>query len=330
MNLEGKKIGMVGVMNSPPMSIKSHNAGWTYIIMDQYGCEVLNEHDDWNKYDVLIVNEGTNYREGVYNVFGGVVSDKTMKKLEKIANFKGEMFAIGDPVDYKDFVTKRKLDVPYKDRLPRVESASPFESDTIIIGDSHTVASYRPKSEIIRRDGKTLGGALRKGMFETYVKPRHKHVIVNVGNIDLRHHWMREEDPVATVTAQVRELFDQLKELDVEKITVWELLAIDGTHRKTPKTIYFKGQPYYGTVEERQKLRDIFNDHISTFTIDDRFEIAKWPSHFEANGMLRDEVMEGSGSVHISPANYPHFKQDGSKVKKASRAPVGGTSVALF
>ena len=104
---------MIGVISNPVKSLNSHNGGWTLVtknlLEDKFdqSIDVLTDKDDWNNYDILIINEGVNYKSGVYNFFGGV-SDGTKLRLDKLNNFKGQLFSINEHINYNDMCLKRK------------------------------------------------------------------------------------------------------------------------------------------------------------------------------------------------------------------------------
>ena len=82
------KVGLVGILQNPSVRMSSHNAGWTHVYLSMLQAkhddvEVINDSFNWNEYDVIYINEGVNFKEGVWNLFGGV-SDKLIKKLAQL------------------------------------------------------------------------------------------------------------------------------------------------------------------------------------------------------------------------------------------------------
>ena len=66
------KKAIVGLVSNPAKSLNSHNGGWTLVLRHILKADVLTEKDDWDQYDELILSEGINYKEGIFNFFGGV------------------------------------------------------------------------------------------------------------------------------------------------------------------------------------------------------------------------------------------------------------------
>ena len=101
--------------------------------------------------------------------------------------------------------------------------------------------------------------------------------------------------------------------------------------RRLPKTGNYKGQPFWGTAEERMQVREVFNQALRTLqTKFGGFKIIRWPEEYSHKeeitlpldklsgvfktypekqitfkpGMLRFDVMEKPHSVHIAPTYY--------------------------
>jgi hypothetical protein len=83
-----KKVGMLGVLTNLGTRLYSHNAGWTYvtrsILSERLGqnVDIVSNTDDFDKYDALVINEGANFKPGVFNFFGGV-QDRQIDSLKK-------------------------------------------------------------------------------------------------------------------------------------------------------------------------------------------------------------------------------------------------------
>lgn len=170
------------------------------------------------------------------------------------------------------------------------------------IGDSHTVMLWRPQRTIEALYGRTLFRSLKEGL-STLVSPNAKQVTFCFGNIDLRHHLGRQEDPFEATVELAKEYARQADELDCAA-SICELLPVISEDRLTTKSYWYKETPHYGSAEERTALLALFN---STLRESCKFSsVLKAPSLFVGNnGLLRDEVIEKTkGGIHIAPNYY--------------------------
>lgn len=303
------KIGIVGVLSNPAKKLTSHNAGWTYVLksfIERLGRDayVLTEKDNWNNMDELLINEGVNYKEGVYNLFGGV-SDKNMIRLKKLNEFKGKVWNLGDTIDYQDFCEKRKIDFNFTKEIFDLDFK--HMSRKLVYGDSHSISVYKPGFAISRNDGSTLYGMLKKGLSNLIPKGLDE-LIFYAGNIDIRHHLCRywKEEPAIDYLHEILFLLEyQLSKLDSKKISLVELLPIENESRKIPTTGMYKGTPFYGAWWERNELAEAFNIGLKEICERNNYEFLTWPDEFvNDSGELKFEVMEGKSSVHLAPHSY--------------------------
>jgi len=186
--------------------------------------------------------------------------------------------------------------------------------ERVVLGDSHSVARFRGGSLVLRNDGLTLHGLLKRGVVQmlreaglTGISPM-KYLVIVGGNIDIRHHLMRQPEPFAAIDTMLDELRVQLRDVitsgmaqDVE-ITVPYPIEFEG--RKLPKTGYYKGTPFFGSWAEREALRKYMTDGmVSRFGAE---RVKQWPSEwFELDPEKYAETyMEKPRSVHLSPAFY--------------------------
>ena len=126
-----------------------------------------------------------------------------------------------------------------------------------------------------------------------------------MGNIDIRHHLMRQENPFEKAHAMGIELGYQLKSLGIPNIEIVHVLPIENISRKLPKTGYYKKTPYFGTWEERTKLVNTFNNAVDKICIENKWNTFHWPEEFLNDSKELDfEYMERPKSVHLSPVSY--------------------------
>jgi hypothetical protein len=107
------KIGMIGIVNNLSTRLSSHNAGWTFVSrssLETYfneKVEILDNSSNYQDYDILVINEGVNYRQDVFNFFGGV-QESQIDSLIKFSNFQGKTYCVNIPIDYNILISKRK------------------------------------------------------------------------------------------------------------------------------------------------------------------------------------------------------------------------------
>ena len=217
-----------------------------------------------------------------------------------------------------------------------------YKSNKLTFGDSHAISAWLEGSKCSRNDGLTLNGALKRG-FDTFIDEMNMQDVHTIrfylGNIDVRHHLCRlyenrQERLSQTKSLAIRYVEEVLKmknKYNVNYVGIVELLPIEHECRRLPKTGYYKGQPFWGTAEERMEVRTVFNNTLRRMQTEyGGFKIISWPTEYtyqqdttvplsslsgvfktfpEENitfktGMLRFEVMEKPHSVHIAPTYY--------------------------
>lgn len=305
---------MIAIMGNVPTSKTSHNAGWALVCKSILSnaldseVEILNVKDDWDEYDLLIINEGVNYKPGSYNFIGGV-DEKVLLRLEKLNNYKGRIVAMNLPVDYNEMCQKRNelkhLSCVHKN-IPVLDLLG--ASDKLVLGDSHTISAFKPGHTISRNDGKTLNGFLKIGI-KNYIPENMKELIFYAGNIDIRFHIDRFHG-VITIDDLVERLEEQLSELKLDKISVVGLIPIETEERKIPKSGQHKGNNFYGSREIRTHYVKYFNECLIDMCKYNDWEFLEWNFNYELELPLH--AMESRQSVHIRPEYYmflsPHDK----------------------
>jgi hypothetical protein len=307
-----KKIGMLGVLTNLGTRLYSHNAGWTYvtrsILSEKCGQEVdiVSNADDFDQYDVLIINEGANFKPGVFNFFGGA-QDRQVQALKKFSSYKGNVFYLGDFADYTIPCKKRKdlsdiSDLTFPEG--KVIDISNY-GDSIIIGDSHSISAWEPGKTINRLDGKTLNGALKIGLKNLIPSKYQNNIQFYFGNIDVRFHFKRFGGASAIVDIFERYV-KQLKELKEEgyNITLTHLIPVEDESRKIPGTGKYLGENFFGSQQERLEYVEHFNSLIEQTAELLELKVARW-YNLDYDGLSFDD-MESRQSVHIRPSSYMH------------------------
>lgn len=310
------KIGLTGVLGKPSTRLSSHNGGYTHYTisrLEQFFGNVIEviELEDSKNYDIIVLSEGLNFREGIFNLFGGV-SEKLMANLEYLNDFPGDVYSFGpETIDYTKLVESRKIPVIFT--MPEVFKIdeTDYTEDKLILGDSHSLSVYERGWKLSRNDGKTLHGFLETGI-SSFLDDSTKSLRFYAGNIDVRHHIIRhfgknESSIDAGIDMMVSRLGDQLLDLKLDNVEIVELLPIETEARKIPKTGYFEGTPFFGSWEQRNQARTLFNYHLKSMCLSYGFTFLEWPDMTNILGELDTKYMEARQSVHLAP-NYYMFK----------------------
>jgi hypothetical protein len=284
------KTAFVGILNNPSTSLNSHSAGWNEIVrrLTDENSVILNEKDNWLEYDRLIINHGPNFREGSFNMIGGM-SFEIESRIKKLIECKQEGIEIlqYDGFQMKDFLTKRKLNFYWSGEI---EKYTIQHDRKLLLGDSHSISVWPGTDYTIHRlDGKTLYGFLKNPYPANYLY---------FGNIDIRFHLCRQPDPEKATIELVKRYINFAKEC---RAKVSCLLPVEFESRKIPTTGMYKGKKFYGSRELRSKLVNLFNYYL----IDSGLEVNVWPHEWYTNiEHFEKEVMEPKQSVHLRPKYY--------------------------
>jgi hypothetical protein len=186
--------------------------------------------------------------------------------------------------------------------IPRVDKIQ--NTDKLCFGDSHSFSQYTPGYMTDRHDGLTLFGTLRRGI-RSYVPESIKSLRIYLGNIDIRHHLMRQDNPAKSLKEMVSNYEQQLIDLEIDDIEVIQALPIENESRPLPKTGYYKDTPFMGSWAERTELVKEFNRLIREMCTRNEWKTWKHPEVFyNSFGELTFDVMEKPKSVHIAREYY--------------------------
>lgn len=326
-----KSIGIDLILENVPVNPGSHKASWLYMWASQLRTndvyvEVLHKKD-WADYDEIYIHQGSLIENFAPNVFGGV-SDKTIAKLKRLIEVdKSKLFSLDIPmIDYGKFIKSRlhnksthesAKDVDW-DKVSEICANMPVIRQTdlnrshLIIGDSHSFSMYIKGASVNRTDGKTLNGALNSGL-KSFIEPYGSNVsnlTFYFGNIDIRHHMCRLND--ANYKKNVDSLLERyeksLIELKMEnyKIEIISALPIENESRYIPNSIgRYKGEPFYGSWDERNKCKNYFNKKLKELCDRNNFDYYEHPeSYRNEKEELSFDVMEPKQNVHLSRQFY--------------------------
>lgn len=184
--------------------------------------------------------------------------------------------------------------------------------DRLVIGDSHAPSAYIPKSLILRKDGRTLNGIIKKGIKKEitdfgYDYDQVKSLVCYWGNIDVRHHICRTPNHVTAVNELINAYEKELlKHHDAgKKIELVSLLPIEDESRKLPSTGCYLGTPFFGSRAERQAVVKHINEAFAALADLHGWTLFKWPeSWYSMDGISFFDKMEKPRSVHLARKYY--------------------------
>jgi hypothetical protein len=309
--------------------IASHKAAQAIIYADQIreaGNKtdinlVSNKITDYSEYDALAFYHGSDW-SGNLNLFGGIQAYPNREFLVALSRFKGPVNSL--MVDFPDYAGMfqdrlRKAAWKWDDvdweglkalqyRAVTIDPNKIKRYNRISIGDSHAICMYRPRWENVSRPFSTLHGSIKKG-FETFIPGASEYDIIETyfGNIDIRHHLCRFDDPILEAKKLADRYARELNRISRKyqaKTLAYEPLPIENESRKVPKTGWYKGTPFFGSWDERNEVREAFISQLQL-----NANVYMWTDQLKnGSGELNFDVMEKPQSVHLSRASYPHWQ----------------------
>ena len=309
-------------------NIHSHRAAQAAIYADQLedaGYTVHLDrtgdiHLDINSFDTICVYHGNDWG-GSLNLFGGMKNYGNIDNLIRYSQFKGIVKSLWiDHPKYSEMLEPRMKGEIHPDwhkvdwdNLKRIENTAVTlrqltPTTKVVAGDSHAICMYRPGWFVNSVPFKTLHGALKEGL-STFIQPHHEIAEFYFGNIDVRHHLLRQPDPEKAISDLANRYYEQLSQLDLAKVYAYELLPIENESRALPKTGYYKGTPFYGTWDQRDAARLIFKNEMKKLCAQGSVNFIEWTDYLKNDkGELDFAHMEKPKSVHLSRDSYPHWQ----------------------
>jgi hypothetical protein len=309
-------------------NIHSHRAAQAAIYANQLeetGYEVHldrtgNIHPDLHSFDEIFVYHGNDWG-GSLNLFGGMKNYGNIDNLIRYSQFKGTVFSLWiDHPKYSEMLLSRMKDDVNPDwdyvdweNLKRIEQTAVTvteikRTNRVVTGDSHAICMYRPGWFVNSVPFKTLHGALKEGL-SSFIQPHHEIAEFYFGNIDVRHHLCRQPNPEQAARDLANRYYEQLARLDLAKVSAYELLPIENESRALPKTGYYKGTPFYGSWEDRNRCRLIFKQEMKKLCAQGSVNFIEWTSYLLNDKFELDfEYMEKPKSVHLSRNSYQHWQ----------------------
>ena len=305
------KYALVSMMGNVGSTLNSQGGGYgliaTKMIKDYFPEDQIDVNvspETWQDYDALFVCEGVNFVPGSFNVPGGPQPEH-YAKMKAIGNYKGPVKFINSEFDFEGFNKRLKiedLNFPVGNFVDLFKSYG-NKTRRCVIGDSHALSVWRPTFALDFTAGRTLHGFLKRNTPEE-INEKYDKVILYFGNIDLRFHLMRQENPFsATVDLFTRYVQFAMK---LRNATVVNLLPVEHESRKIPGTGLYKKQPFFGTRLERMQLREVANDIMEKSGLD----VIEWPTEWiDEDGTKMLEILEQKQSVHLRPKHYPFLNE---------------------
>lgn len=267
-----------------------------------------------------LVSTPMEFKGDVFNLFGGYTEEvknriarvldcdlKNIRSLDTpIANIETILRPRSSKTDY-DFTELEWQKIKNLRHCTVIKHEDLLESiDKVVLGDSHSISRYSENTLVERHDGMTMHGLLQKKIISYLPYTYTPKLIINVGNIDIRHHLLRQLNPVESVKLLVKDLKSQLNNakanglIGAYEITLPYPIEFEG--RRIPKTGYYKGTAFYGSWQDRNAIRNVMEEELrSNFD-----NIFAWPqSWYEMDPEeYAKTYMEKPGSIHLSPEFY--------------------------
>jgi len=301
-----------------PQLKTSHVLGWASNWAEQLDA-IIDHKCSHNIMNALIVyiEHGVNF-SGTLNLFGGaskeiydrinrVMAHPNVVSLDWDIPPWGEQFRgrIGNATTYEG-ITSQWCDALTKriSTIPSLKQEHLQGMKGITIGDSHSTAFAESGDIVLRENGKTLFGTLKRGLINEFrgLTPFNK-VTFCYGSIDIRHHILRHTD--FNLDEMLDEYVKQAQAIGKEYNCDVEFTApvpVEYEERRLPKTGYFKGTPFFGSREDRFNLTMRFIEGLKDRNVKVIMPPYNW---YTMNPEKYAKVhMENGSSVHISPIYY--------------------------
>jgi hypothetical protein len=316
-------IALVSILGNVGSKTNTQGGGYgliqTKMLFDEHPHDTVDVNPPpsmWNNYDIIYVCEGVNFVEGSFNVPGGPQPIHT-EKMKAMADFKGELRFSNSSFDFNKFNKRLKIEATFPDTKHiswyNTFLAHGIQNKKAVIGDSHALSVWKPGYSLDFTAGRTLHGFLKRNTSEAINEIYNTshipikfidEVILYFGNIDLRFHLMRQDNPKqATI-----DLFTRYVEFakQFKNATLVNLLPVEHESRKIPGTGLYKKQPFFGTRGERMEIREVANKIMN----ESGLKTIQWPEEWiDEDGTKMLDILEQKSSVHLRPKNYPYLNE---------------------
>lgn len=241
--------------------------------------------------------------------------EKLSKKLQNVLEAEIVWSLDIDMLDYAYFLSRRS-DFTDHHLLPKLREFqakaktvrhTDLGLDWLAVGDSHVAAWAPRKSMLVKHDGKTLWGEVRKDFELTRAAvakcPQIKGITMVFGNIDLRFHILRLGADWKMMYDKWKDFGDSL-EIEVEYAVPW---PIEHEGRGIPLTGCYKKQPFYGSRIERYDLLMRVRDYMDQKGMISVCYPDSWLE--EDPEIYAKTYMQKYRNVHLSPEFYRGYSE---------------------
>ena len=301
-----------------PVNKKSHVYGWAKKWSDLLNVKI--DHKCEKYHETVYIDHGANF-SGTLNLFGGANKDvfdriNRVMTSEKVISLDHEM------PDYGEMLRKRigakttyeGITEAWCDKVSikckwinslKMEDHENVERG-ITVGDSHSIAFANKGDVIFRNDGKTLHGALKEGL-DTFMRDAlftradtDIPVTFCFGSIDIRHHICRHGGLDKTM---IERYIEQAYNI-TNKPFFAKPVPVEYEGRRIPKSGFYKGEPFYGSWEDRWNITGEFITYLNEFL--SKEQIIGPPEEWYRMDPEKyaKTHMELSSSFHIAPIYY--------------------------
>lgn len=341
---KSSKIAISALVGKLSPKESSHKSGWAFMLCNQLvnagfkNASVITDWTtDWSEFDVVLLEHGMEFK-GNFNIFGGA-NDDLFHQINRLYTKGPRMYSLHHDMPSIATLIEKRLKTGselFKTLESRIDEAKTIcekiqrvdhieKTNKLCFGDSHSFSQYSPGYMVNRNDGLTLFGTLKKDLSE-YIYPWTSELRIYLGNIDIRHHLMRQADPKTALTKMIKQYEETLISSGIKTIEVIQVLPIENESRALPKTGYYKDTPFAGTWQERSDLVALMNEMIVNMC--DRNGWTTWQhsaAYKNPIGELSFDVMEKPKSVHIARefyrwdlvSNEPNKKLEAVKIQSA-------------
>lgn len=304
------KAAIISMLGNVGSTLGSQGGGYGLIctkMVKDYNClkqlDVNPNPDTWSEYDMLYVCEGVNFA-GSFNIPGGVQPEH-VEKMKAMSQYKGKIQFVNKTFDFDMFNIKRvkltDVQFPTGDVVDYFTETA-LQTRKIVIGDSHSLSVWKPGYGLSFNQGKTMYGWLKTAN-QSLMNELYDEVILYFGNIDIRFHLCRQDDPVAATRELYSRYVDFAKGLN--NCTIVQPLAIEHESRKIPGSGLYKGKPFYGSREQRMEIRQVADEVMRSSGLN----YITWPDEWiDEDGTKMLDILEQKQSVHLRPKHFMYIK----------------------
>lgn len=307
-----------------PVNWKSHVRGWSMHWASCLKAQIAMKDSRIDEAEVLYLDNGVNFSGGM-NLFGGVTDDIVVR-INQMINHKGQLFSLDIPMpNYAEQLRKRigqatcskhltaSLIDQFELKLAAAKTLTQadLKLPTVTIGDSHSTAFAPMGSAVLRTNGQTLYGALKKNIISEQVDAlgySPERVCLVYGSIDIRHHIGRLKDPMAGLKGLCADYAKHVRMIQGEHLCEVEVAApvpVEHEERRIPQTGFYEGTAFSGSRADRLSWTMAFIDEMRGHGIKVVTAPDDW--YLMDGKQYADAFMELSSSVHIAPAFYRRF-----------------------